>query len=82
MPLLRWPTCWPLLRRPPFWWLLLGRRRFEAKAIWREARGAVYEVVAGVERLVRNEILGGKTPADFYRSLDWIYGYGRDAAGP
>lgn len=40
MPLLRWHTCGCLLRRPPFWWLLLGRRRFEAKAIWREVCGA------------------------------------------
>ncbi len=34
----------------------------------------------GVERLVRNQILGEKSPEDFYRSLDWIYGYGRDRA--
>jgi salicylate hydroxylase len=34
----------------------------------------------GVERLVRNQILGSKKPEDFYRSLDWIYGYGRDAS--
>ena len=32
----------------------------------------------GVERLVRNQILGEKSPEDFYRSLDWIYGYGRE----
>ncbi|MBK9116201.1 MAG: 3-hydroxybenzoate 6-monooxygenase [Betaproteobacteria bacterium] len=64
-------------------------RRYQDRRITRTARivlssrelGRLYHA-AGVERLVRNEILGGKTPADFYRSLDWIYGYGRDAAGP
>ena len=61
--------------------------RYQDKRITRTARvalssrelGRLYHA-AGVERLVRNEILGSKTPADFYRSLDWIYGYGRDAA--
>jgi salicylate hydroxylase len=33
----------------------------------------------GVERLVRNEMLGSNTPEDFYRGLDWIYGYGQEA---
>lgn len=61
--------------------------RYQDKRITRTARvtlssrelGRLYHV-GGVERLVRNEILGNKTPADFYRSLDWIYGYGRDGA--
>jgi 2-polyprenyl-6-methoxyphenol hydroxylase-like FAD-dependent oxidoreductase len=61
--------------------------RYQDKRITRTARivlssrelGRLYHA-AGVERLVRNEILGSKTPADFYRSLDWIYSYGRDAA--
>ena len=61
--------------------------RYQDKRITRTARvvlssrelGRLYHA-AGVERLVRNEMLGSKTPADFYRSLDWIYGYGRDAA--
>ena len=62
-------------------------RRYQDRRITRTARivlasrelGRLYHA-AGVERLVRNEMLGSKTPADFYRSLDWIYGYGRDAA--
>ena len=62
-------------------------RRYQDKRIARTARivlssrelGRLYHA-AGVERLVRNDILGSKTPVDFYRSLDWIYGYGRDAA--
>lgn len=62
-------------------------RRYQDKRIARTARivlssrelGRLYHA-AGVERLVRNDILGSKTPEDFYRSLDWIYGYGRDAA--
>src|SRR5262249_32561338 len=61
--------------------------RYQGKRITRTARivlssrelGRLYHA-AGVERLVGNEILGCKTPADFYRSLDWVYGYGRDAA--
>ena len=61
--------------------------RYQEKRITRTARivlssrelGRLYHA-AGVERLVRNDILGSKTPADFYHSLDWIYGYGRDAA--
>ncbi|MEI8298756.1 MAG: 3-hydroxybenzoate 6-monooxygenase [Pseudomonadota bacterium] len=33
----------------------------------------------GVERLVRNEMLGSKSPDDFYRGLEWLYGYGRES---
>jgi len=62
-------------------------RRYQDRRITRTARivlssrelGRLYHA-AGVERLVRNDMLGSKTPADFYRGLDWIYGYGRDAA--
>ncbi|MGA8031384.1 MAG: hypothetical protein WCB48_03245 [Casimicrobiaceae bacterium] len=39
--------------------------------------GRLYHA-AGVERLVRNDLFRNRTPQDFYRSLDWIYGYGRD----
>ncbi len=61
-------------------------RHYQDKRITRTARivlssreiGRCFYHPAGVERLVRNEILGSKTPQDFYRSLDWIYGYGRD----
>jgi 3-hydroxybenzoate 6-monooxygenase len=34
----------------------------------------------GAERLVRNQMLRSKSPEDFYRSLDWLYGYGREAS--
>jgi len=61
--------------------------RYQDKRITRTARivlssrelGRIYHA-AGVERLVRNDMFSHKTPEDFYRSLDWIYGYGRDAA--
>ena len=59
--------------------------RYQAARITRTARivlssrelGRLYHA-AGVERLVRNEILGSKTPEDFYRGLEWIYGFGKD----
>jgi salicylate hydroxylase len=62
-------------------------KRYQQRRITRTARvvlcsrelGRLYHA-AGVERLVRNDILGSKTPEDFYRSLDWLYGYGRDAS--
>jgi salicylate hydroxylase len=62
-------------------------RRYQDRRITRTARivlssrelGRLYHA-AGVERLVRNDLFRGRTPQDFYRSLDWIYGYGRDSA--
>ena len=42
------------------------------------ALGQYFYHPAGVERLVRNQMLGSKSPEDFYRGLDWIYGYGRE----
>ncbi len=61
---------------------------YQDKRITRTARivlssraiGTYFYHPQGVERLVRNQVLGEKTPEDFYRSLDWIYGYGRDQA--
>ena len=61
---------------------------YQTKRITRTARivlssraiGQYFYHPEGVERLVRNQMLGEKTPEDFYRSLDWIYGYGRDHA--
>ncbi len=58
--------------------------RYQDRRIARTARivlssrelGRLYHA-AGVERLVRNDILGTKSPEDFYRSLDWLYGHGR-----
>lgn len=35
------------------------------------------QAVAQIERLVRNEMLRGRSTEDLYRGLDWIYGYGR-----
>jgi salicylate hydroxylase len=29
----------------------------------------------GVERLVRNDLWKNKTQADFYRSIEWLYGW-------
>ena len=60
-------------------------KRYQDRRITRTGRvvlssrelGRLYHA-AGVERLVRNDILGSKTPEDFYRSLDWLYGYGRE----
>ena len=60
--------------------------RYQDRRIARTARivlssrelGRLYHA-AGVERLVRNDLFRGRTPQDFYRSLDWIYGYGRDS---
>ena len=42
------------------------------------AIGQYFYHPAGVERLVRNQILGTKSQDDFHRGLDWIYGYGRE----
>lgn len=61
-------------------------RRYQDRRIARTARivlssrelGRLYHA-AGVERLVRNDLFRGKTPQDYYHSLDWIYGYGRDS---
>jgi 2-polyprenyl-6-methoxyphenol hydroxylase-like FAD-dependent oxidoreductase len=44
------------------------------------AIGQYFYHAEGVERLVRNQMLGEKSAEDFYRSLDWIYGYQRDKA--
>ena len=62
-------------------------QRYQDRRIARTARvvlssrelGRLYHA-AGVERLVRNDLFRNRTPQDFYRSLDWIYGYGRDAS--
>lgn len=35
---------------------------------------------AGAQRLARNAWLGAKSPADFYTSLDWLYGFGAGSA--
>ncbi len=35
---------------------------------------------AGAQRLARNVWLGAKSPADFYTSLDWLYGFGASGA--
>ncbi|MBP7062813.1 3-hydroxybenzoate 6-monooxygenase [Ferrovibrio sp.] len=35
---------------------------------------------AGAQRLARNAWLGAKSPADFYTSLDWLYGFGASGA--
>ncbi len=59
---------------------------YQDKRITRTARivlssraiGQYFYHPAGVERLVRNQILGTKSQEDFHRGLDWIYGYGRD----
>jgi len=61
-------------------------KRYQDKRITRTARivlssrelGRIYHA-AGVERLVRNDMFSTKSAQDFYRSLDWLYGYGRDA---
>jgi len=61
--------------------------RYQEQRITRTARivlssraiGEYFYHPAGVERLVRNQMLGSKTPEDFFRGLDWIYGYGRDS---
>lgn len=61
-------------------------RNYQDTRITRTARvvlssrelGRIYHA-AGVERLVRNQIFGTKSQQDFYRGLDWIYGYGRDS---
>jgi salicylate hydroxylase len=61
-------------------------KRYQDKRITRTARivlssrelGRIYHA-AGVERLVRNDLFAAKTAQGFYRSLDWLYGYGRDA---
>jgi 3-hydroxybenzoate 6-monooxygenase len=60
-------------------------QRYQEARITRTARivlsaralGKYWYHAEGVERLVRNEMLASKTPEDFYRGLDWIYGYGR-----
>jgi 2-polyprenyl-6-methoxyphenol hydroxylase-like FAD-dependent oxidoreductase len=62
-------------------------QRYQERRIARTARvvlssrelGRLYHA-AGVERLVRNDLFRNRTVQDFYRSLDWIYGYGRDAS--
>jgi 2-polyprenyl-6-methoxyphenol hydroxylase-like FAD-dependent oxidoreductase len=59
---------------------------YQEKRITRTARivlsaraiGRYFFHVEGVERLVRNHIIGSKTQQDFHRSLDWVWGYGRD----
>ncbi|MBL8489862.1 MAG: FAD-dependent monooxygenase, partial [Rhodocyclaceae bacterium] len=59
---------------------------YQDKRITRTARivlssraiGQYFYHPGGVERLVRNQILGTKSQDDFHRSLDWIYGHGRD----
>ena len=65
--------------------------RYQARRITRTARvvlssraiGQYLYHAEGIERLVRNQLLGEKSSEDFYRSLNWIYGYGRDgASGP
>jgi salicylate hydroxylase len=35
--------------------------------------GRVYHA-EGVERMIRNSVLGAKTPAEFYDGLQWLYG--------
>ncbi|MGC2857458.1 3-hydroxybenzoate 6-monooxygenase [Novispirillum sp. DQ9] len=35
--------------------------------------GKVYHA-QGVERLIRNSVMGAKTPAQYYDSLEWLYG--------
>ncbi len=60
-------------------------RRYQDRRITRTARIVLASRelarsyhAAGVERLLRNDRFATKTPQDFYRSLDWLYGYGRD----
>ncbi len=67
--------------------LPLAFQNYQDRRITRTARivlsaralGKYWYHAEGVERLVRNEMLRGKTAEDLYRGLDWIYGYGRAA---
>jgi salicylate hydroxylase len=60
-------------------------QRYQDRRITRTARivlssralGKYWYHAEGVERLVRNDMLRGRTAEDFYNGLDWIYGYGR-----
>jgi salicylate hydroxylase len=59
-----------------------GFALYEASRVTRTARvvlmtremGRIYHA-KGVERLVRNDLWTGRTPGQFYDSLEWLYGW-------
>ena len=49
-----------------------------ARIVWSTREmGRVYHA-AGVERQVRNLLWKGKTQSEFYRGIEWLYGWKRD----